>query len=222
MNGETIGNGQAGEGVPQAGASAPQTGGGGPSPRPRPRASTLGYWLAAAIMLAGLIGGGVLATVTGFGAYERLTDMPRASVPGYVTFDVTDTGEQLVYYIGEADTSRRDLGLTVTGPDGQAVQVRNYLFGTEVATIVTHDHEHEYTAHPRFAVATFRADQTGGYEIATTAAAENGAEIAVGENLVWPVVASLLGAPAVVLAGVVTGVTLIIVTAVRRSTRHAA
>lgn len=41
-------------------------GGNGPSPRPRPRASALGYWLAAAVMLAGLIGGGVLAAVTGF------------------------------------------------------------------------------------------------------------------------------------------------------------
>jgi hypothetical protein len=173
-------------------------------------------------MLAGLIGGGVLATVTGFDAYERLTDMPRASVPGGVTFDVTDTGDQLVYYIGEADTSWRELGLTVSGPDGQAVQVKNYLLGTEVATIAAHDHHDEYATHPRFAVAMFRADQTGGYEIATTAAAENGAEIAVGENLVGPVVFKLFGALAVVLAGVATGVVLIIVTAVRRSASRAA
>jgi hypothetical protein len=173
-------------------------------------------------MLAGLIGGGVLATVTGFGAYERLTDMPRATVPGDVTFDVTDTGEQLVYYIGDTDTSWRELGLTVTGPDGQAVQVKNYLFGTEVATIGAHDHHDEYATHPKFAVATFRADQTGGYEIATTSASENGAEIAVGENLVRPVVFRLLGALAVVLAGIATGVVLIIVTAVRRAAPHAA
>lgn len=188
----------------------------------RPRVSVLGYWLAAAILLAGLIGGGVLATFTGLDAYERLTDMPRAAVPGDVTFDVTDTGEQLVYYIGEADTSWRELGLTVTGPDGQAVQIKNHLFGTDVATIAVHDHHHEYDTHPDFAVATFRADQTGGYEVATTVAAENGAEIAVGENLVGPVVVRLLGALAFVLAGVVTGVTLIIVTAVRRSARPAA
>lgn len=206
----------------QAGGSVSQTGGSGPSPRPRPRASTLGYWLAAAIMLAGLIGGGVLAAVTGFGAYERLTDMPRAAVPGDVAFDVTDTGDQLVYYIGEADTSWRELGLTVTGPDGRDVQVKSYLLGTKVASIAAHDHYDEYAAHPQFAVATFRADQTGGYEIATTSAAENGAEIAVGENLVRPVLFGLFGALAVVLAGVATGVVLIIVTAVRRAAPHAA
>ena len=214
MNGDAIGTGQ-------AGASAPQTGGYGPVARPRPRASTLGYWLAAVIMLAGLIGGGVLVAVTGFGAYERLTDMPRAAVPGDVTFDVTDTGDQLVYYIGESDASWRDLGLTVTGPDGQAVQVKSYLLGREIARIADHDHYDEHATHPRFAVATFRADRTGGYEIATTSAAENGAEIAVGENLVLPVLLGLFGALAVVLAGIATGVVLIIVTAVRRSARPA-
>jgi hypothetical protein len=168
-------------------------------------------------MLAGLIGGGVLAAVTGYGAYERLTDMPRAAVPGDVTFDVSDTGDQLVYYLGEADTSWRELGLTVTGPDGQAVPVKTYLLGTKVASIAARDHYDEYATHPEFAVATFRADQTGEYQVATTSAAENGAEIAVGENLVWPVVFGLLGALVVVLAGVATGVVLIIVTAVRRA-----
>jgi hypothetical protein len=190
--------------------------------RGRPRVSTLGYWLAAVALLAGLIGGGVLATVTGFGAYERLTDMPRAAVPGDVTFDVTDTGDQLVYYIGEADTSWRELGLTVTGPDGQAVQVKNYLFGTEAVKIATHEHHDEYVTHPDFAVATFRADQTGGYQVATSTASENGAEIAVGENLVGTVVLRMIGALAVVLAGVAICVVLVIVTAVRRSARHAA
>jgi hypothetical protein len=215
MNGDAIDRGQ-------AGGSVSQTSGSGPSPRPRPKASTLGYWLAAVVMLAGLIGGGVLAAVTGFGAYERLTDMPRAAVPGNVTFDVAKTGDQLVYYIGEADTSWRDLGLTVTGPDGQAVQVKNYLLGTKVATIAAHDHHGEYAAYPRFAVATFRADLTGQYEVATTSAAENGAEIAVGENLVRPVVFRLFGALAVVLAGITTGAVLIIVTVVRRSAPRAA
>jgi hypothetical protein len=215
MNGDAIDRAE-------AGGSVSHSGGSGPSPRPRPRASTLGYWLAAAVMLAGLIGGGVLAAVTGFGAYERLTDMPRAAVPGNVTFDVTDTGNQLVYYIGEADTSWRELGLTVIGPDGRAVPVKSYLLGMTVASIAAHDHYDEYATHPRFAVATFRADQTGGYEIATTSAAENGAEIAVGENLVRPVLFGLAGALAVVLAGVATGVVLIIVTAVRRAAPHAA
>jgi hypothetical protein len=215
MNGSAIEGGQ-------AGGSISQPGGSGPTPRPRPRASTLGYWLAAVIMLAGLIGGGVLAGVTGFDAYERLTDMPRATVPGDVTFDVTETGDQLVYYIGESDTSWRELGLTVTGPDGQAVQVKNCLFATDCARIAAYDRPEEHGTHPDFAVATFRADETGGYEIATTAAAETGAEIAVGENLVGPVAFGLLGALAVVVAGIATGVVLIVVTAVRRSARHTA
>lgn len=215
MSGNEIDVGQAGGSVSQPAGGTP-AGGIGPAPRPRRRPSALGYWLAAVVMLAGLIGGGVLVAVTGFGAYERLTDMPRAAVPGDVTFDVTETGDQLVYYIGEADTSWRELGVAVTGPDGQAVQVKSDLLGMEVA-IAAHEHRDEYAAHPRFAMAAFRADETGRYEIATTSAAEHGAEIAVGENLVGPVVFGLFGALAVVLAGIATGVVLIVVTAVRRS-----
>jgi hypothetical protein len=70
-------------------------------------------------------------------------------------------------------------------------------------------------------VATFRADLTGRYEVATTSAAENGAEIAVGENLVRPVVFKLFGALAVVLACIATGTVMIVVTAVRRSAHRA-
>jgi hypothetical protein len=215
MNGDAIAGGQAGGSVSRPGGSEP-------SPRSRPRASTLGYWLAAVIMLAGLIGGGVLAGITGFDAYERLTDMPRAAVPGDVIFDITKTGDQLVYYIGEADTSWRELGVNVTGPDGRDVQVKNYLLGKEVVTITAQDHQGEHATHPRFAVATFNADLIGRYEVATTSAAEDGAEIAIGENLMGPVVFRLFGALAVALAGIVAGAVLITVTAVRRSARHAA
>lgn len=215
MNGDAIDKGQPGE-------SAVQSGEMWPSPPPRRRPSALGYWLAAAVMVIGLIGGGVLVGLTGFDTYERLNDMPRATVPGDVAYDVTRTGDQLVYYIGEADTSWGELGVTVTGPDGQAVQVRNELLGMKVATIAAHDHHGEYTTHPRFAVATFTADETGRYEVATSSAAENGAEIAVGENLLGSVMLRLTGALAAVLAGIVTGVILIIVTAVRRSASRAA
>jgi hypothetical protein len=215
MNGDAIDRGQ-------TGGSVSQTGGSGSSPRPRPRPTTLGYWLAALVVLAALSGGAVLAGVTGFDAYERLTDMPRASVPGNVTFDVTKTGDQLVYYIGDAHTSWHQLGVTVTGPDGQAVQVSNDLLGTRLATITAQDHHNEYATHPKFAVATFRADLTGRYDVATASAAENGAEIAVGENLLPPVLFRLVGALAIVLTGIATGVVLIIVTAVRRSAAHAA
>jgi hypothetical protein len=214
MSDETINTGQAEVSVSQTGVT-------GPPPLPKRRASTLGYWLAAVIMLASLIGGGALVGFTGFDAYDRLTDMPRAEVPGDLSFDVTKTGNQLVYYIGDADTSWRELGLTVTGPDGQTVQVKNCLFATDCARIAAYDRPDERATHPDFAVATFRADQTGGYEIATSSAAEKGAEIAVGENLVGSVILRLSGALVIVLAGIATGVTLIIVTAVRRSARRA-
>ena len=83
------------------------------TPRGNKRPSTLGYWIALAIVVAGLVGSGVLAVATGFGAYDRLTDLPRTSVPGELSVEVTETGDQLVYYLGAADTTWRDLGLQV-------------------------------------------------------------------------------------------------------------
>lgn len=190
------------------------------------RPSTLGYWLAIAIVVAGFIGGGVLVVATGIGAYDRLTDLPRTSVPGELTVEVTDTGDQLVYYLGDADTTWRDLGLEVSGPDGRPVTVTSYLPSLHMASLVVHDDELRWDAEDRddhqVVVATFDADTTGAYTVTTTGSAEDGAELAVGENLVRPVVALVLVAMGVVAVGLAGGVTLFVITGVRRSRARAA
>jgi hypothetical protein len=183
------------------------------------RPSTLGYWLALAIVVAGLIGGGVLTVATGIGAYDRLTDLPRTTVPGEV--EVTDTGDQLVYYLGGADTSWRELGLEVTDPDGEAVAVTSYCPSLHAASIARHDDDvywasDDWDEH-QMVIARFDADETGTYLVATAAASEDDGEIAVGENLVRPVVILLIVAAGVGIAGLVGGVTLFVVTGVRRA-----
>jgi hypothetical protein len=203
------------EGISGA-APAPTT-----SPGGGRRPSALGYWLGVAILVAGLIGGGVLAVATAVGAYDRLTDLPRTSVPGELSVEVTDTGDQLVYYLGGAETSWRELGLEVTSPDGQAVVVTNYLPTVRLASTGPHDDglhwgSGDWDEH-RVVLATFDAETTGTYNVTTTGSAEDGAELAVGENLVRPVVILLVVAAGVAVAGAVGGVTLFVVTGVRRS-----
>ncbi len=188
------------------------------------RPTTLGYWLAVAIIVAGLIGSGVIAVATGVGAYDRLADFPRADVPGELTVDVDDAGNQLVYYLGTVDTSRHELGLEVTGPDGQPVHVTNYIPAVRAATLDHHDDLHWGVAgsdEHRIVVASFNAGTSGRYVVTTTGAAEDGAELAVGENLVRPVVVLLAVAAGVALAGLAGGVVLFVVTGVRRSRARA-
>ncbi len=185
------------------------------------RPSVLGYWIALAIVVAGLVGSGVLALATGIGAYDRLTDFPRAAVPGDATFEISETGDQLVYYLGGADTTWRELGLEVSGPDGRPVEVVSYMPALHVASIAAHDEELRWDSEDwddhRVVVATFDAEAPGAYTVTTTGSAEDGAELAVGENLVRPVVILMIVAGGVALAGLAGGVTLFVVTGVRRS-----
>lgn len=51
---------------------------------------------------------------------------PRTTVRGELDIEMTDTGDQFVYYLGGTNTSWRELGREVTGPDGDAVAVTSY------------------------------------------------------------------------------------------------
>ena len=206
-----------------------------PSGKTRP--SAVWYWIAVALIVAGIIGGGALAVVTAVDAYDRVMDFPSAAVPGEVSFEVTKSGDQLVYYRGATgslgENPWRQLGLQVSGPDGQPVPVRNYMPGTAAAArdFAYYVHDSGFEGGEELvrgrndfgaAIATFTADSTGQYRLTTTTATESGAELAVGENLVRTLIVRLFGAAGIAIVGLVSGLTLIVVTAVRRSRVRAA
>jgi hypothetical protein len=179
-----------------------------PAPARRPGPSVAGYWVAGVLAVLTPVAA-IAALLLGLYAVSERTDgFARAPVPGAVTVTV-DEPQTLVIYLERTTAAPGDLGarVTVTGPDGAAVQVGPY------------DGELTYELGDRAgtALATFRADAPGRYT--ARGAGQTGAtsSMAVGGDLA-PLIAVGVLAPFVIGAvGVALAVGTAIVTYVRRS-----
>jgi hypothetical protein len=190
---------------------------------------TLWRWIGVALIVLGLVAGGAIGVATAIDTVHRVDRFPRGAAPGQVSVDVTKTARQVVYYVGNADPSWRELGLKVTAPDGQNVPISDYYRG-----IVGWDPVRELTSvRERVggpdsgngvakALATFSADGSGRYLITTSRSAASGGEIAAGEDIVGSVFVGVDVACAIALAGLVVGVMLIVTTSTRRSASRVA
>jgi hypothetical protein len=56
---------------------------------------------------------------------DRVDDFARTAIPGTVSAPVIEPGEMLVYYEGSGKPTPRQLGLTVSGPDGARVSLKD-------------------------------------------------------------------------------------------------
>ena len=186
-------------------------------------------WIGVALIVLGLVAGDAIGVVTALDTVHRVDRFPRGAAPGQVSVDATKTARQVVYYVGNADPSWRELGLKVTAPDGQNVPLSDYYRG-----IVGWDPVRELTSvRERVggpgsgngvakALATFSADARGRYLITTSRSAGSGGEIAAGENIARSVFVRVAVACAIALAGLVVGVLLIVTTSTRRSASRVA
>src|SRR5215207_9275898 len=112
-----------------------------------------------------------------------------------------------VRYAGDTPTWQQ-LGLSVTGPGGEAVPVATYRSSAR------------YDLDPGRAgraVATFQATTAGPYRVSAARATEAGATLAVGDDIARSLVLTTLGAVILVLATVLTTVLLAVVTYQARS-----
>ena len=168
------------------------------------------YWLALAILAAGVLLPAVWGVTSVDRALEKADAFPRATVPGAVTVTVTDPGDQVVHVTGSGDQRPAALGLQVTDPAGASVPVTPYDL------VVKLDLAGDVGA----AVATFPAAAEGAYLVTTTGNGAPDGAIAVGANVAMDTLPNVLGDLAVMLLSVITAIAIVIVTLVRGSTRE--
>ena len=192
-----------------------------PTPTSAPRrVSTAGYWIGSLITAAAVIGAICWALVAFLDYQHTLDRYPRMTVPGFATVQVNDTATRVLYYESPRGTTTPaliDLALTVTGPSGTTVPVTAY--GHDIRYDVPRYDGHlvpHYDGRIGHAVAQFHPDQAGVYQIRSAATAGVTGTVAIGRDFVWDVLPHAIGAGALFLLGGAAGVSLIVVTGVRR------
>jgi hypothetical protein len=194
-----------------------------PAPQPvRPagtphRPSSLGYWIGGALIAAGCIGAALWA-VFAFVAYtNQVNGFQRMTVPGTATVQVAQATTRVLYYESRGPApSLGQLGIHVTGPAGTPVTVTPYPGD------LRYDVPPLNPTRTGKAVASFDATTPGNYTISARSATGGAGTIAIGGDLLWDAAPHIAGIIAVFLVGVGAGLTLIIVTGVRRSSARQA
>jgi hypothetical protein len=173
------------------------------------RPSTRGYWIGGALIAAACIGAAIWAVLTYLGYLNQVDSFQRMTAPGTATVHVTQVTTRVLYSEGPGQApSLSQLGIHVTGPAGNAVRVIPYT-----AELIYHAPLVNPTR-TGTAIASFDATAPGNYTINATGA---GGTIAIGNDILWDAAPHVAGTIAVFLVGVGAGLTLIIVTTVRRS-----
>jgi hypothetical protein len=194
-----------------------------PSPYPPPPTTSSeplkpsGWWygIAGGIGAVGVILAVVVLVAT-FSSYsDKIDDFQRVEIPGSGVVTLDDTGGYTIYHeFPGADSSDRilsDLVITVTAPDGSEVDLDPY---DSDVTYFTSDVD-------GVALYSFRAFETGDYEIDVRAEGGEFGDVAVGRGLGSALVGGIVGAIVLGLGGIVAGGVIAIVTGVRRSrNRH--
>ena len=174
--------------------------------------SSLGYWIGGGLIAAAVVGAAIWAVLTYFGYLNEVDSFQRMTAPGTATIHVTQSATRVLYYEGPGPApSAGQLGIHVTGPTGNAVKVIPYT--TELLY-------HTPLVNPTrtgTAIASFDATTPGNYRINAGPTTNTGGTIAIGGDLLWDSAPHVAGFVAVFLVGTGAGLTLIIVTAVRRS-----
>ncbi len=173
------------------------------------RVSTAGYWIALAILVGGIASAVVWGIASVVDVADRADGFPHATVPGDVVVQVTEAGDQMVYFSGATDASHTSLGLEVVAPDGASIPLTPYDLTLEV----------DVAGRLGRAVATFPAATAGTYRVKSDPIAGYSGTVAVGENVVKGMLPDALGALALAWASVVVAVVVASVTLALRSRR---
>jgi hypothetical protein len=123
---------------------------------------------------------------------------------------VIDPGTRFIYLEHDRSTAVPAVpAVTVTGPSGASAPLAAYTaeMRYDVPKVANQIGD---------AVLTFQANEPGPYRVAVAAAGQ-GTTVAVGDDLLWGFGPQVVGVVALLLGGLLVGLTLVIVTGTRRS-----
>ncbi len=172
--------------------------------------STAGYWIGAIVAVVGLALAATLGVMTFVRMNDHLNTFPRMSIPGTMTVNLDASTGRTIYVEWIAPLPLAALDLRVTDPNGKEVVVRPYV-------IDLHYDVPGFTGNMGHAVGTFNTTVAGPYQIEAAGTAPSGTTLAVGDTFYTSILGYGLGAFAALLLALGGGLTLVIVTAVRRS-----
>ncbi len=174
-----------------------------------------GILIAAAVVVA--ISGIVIGVLR---TSDKVDGFARFVAPATVKLNVTDTGTYYVYYewrnkvdgrvFETPDARPPGLKIVVTDPNGLSVRVQ-----------ATDDSNVTFSVNNRdgHSVAKFRADSTGSYTMAATAATGDEFVLAVGPSVLGGLLAWILGGIGIAVLLFGAGLAIVIVAAVKRTRR---
>jgi hypothetical protein len=181
------------------------------------RSGPSGLWYAVGVVLiVGSIIAAIVLLVSGvFGLTDRVERLQRISVPGTEVVSFDSAGGRTIYY--EAPGANDD------GFSLPAVTVRiEGVEGGEVVALRGYNGTATYSANGREgrALSTFSIEEPGSYEVEVSG--EPGGTIALGESVFGDTGRRVLPAVLILFAGVIGGITTLVLTATRRSAARAA
>jgi Domain of unknown function (DUF4234) len=170
--------------------------------------SRAGYWVGGGLVAAGVLGAVLWFVISLVRIDHEVNDFQRVPIPGEGTVQL-EARKYVVYY--ESSTAEE-----LVAPFRMAIA--DARTGTPLA-IESYDSSLTYSifGHEGSAQATVTPARSGAYAVRTDDGQTGGASVALGRSLAWPIVRGILGSFAIGGLLVGSGVTLLVVTAVRRS-----
>jgi hypothetical protein len=185
--------------------------GAAPSTTPtKRRPGTAGFWIGALIAVMATLGAVTWGAFTFMGWRAHVEAFVRLAPPDTAVVSVTGTGTRLLYLEHDRTTSVPSVpAVTVTGPTGAEVPVAAYRgeLRYDVPNVANRIGD---------AVLTFQADEPGAYRV-TVGGTGQGATVAIGDNLLWAWGPQVAGIVALLLGGLLVGLSFVIVTGAGRS-----
>lgn len=143
-----------------------------PPSDPRDRSSRSWFWPGIGVAVIGLAVGLTLGITSYQNSQQEIDSFARMTVPGAVTVQVDEPGEQVVYYEGEEGVGVDELVVSITDPAGSAVALTPFegelIYETTDLTLGR-------------AIASFDTNQIGAYEIEVSGV--DTGQVTVGESV---------------------------------------